>query len=125
MTFTDIGRCIVVLVVDDEPLLRLHAVDVVQGAGMAAVEASNAEEAIRILEHRPDICIVFTDLNMPGSMGGLKLAQVIRERWPPMELILTSGNTTPREGALPERGRFFPKPYRASEIMEALHRFAA
>jgi CheY-like chemotaxis protein len=83
---------ICVLVVEDEVLSRLHAVDLVEDAGYTAIEASNADEAIAILEARKDIRIVFTDIDMPGSMDGLKLAHAIRKRWPPIELILTSGH---------------------------------
>jgi CheY-like chemotaxis protein len=113
-----------VLVVEDEPLVRLHAIALVQDAGFEAVEASNADEAIAILEARKDIRIVFTDIHMPGSMDGLKLAHAIRHRWPPIELILTSGHFNLREHELPARGRFFPKPYNDHEIRNALHKFA-
>jgi CheY-like chemotaxis protein len=81
-----------VLVVEDEFFSRWHAVDLVEAAGYKAIEASTADEAIAILEARKDIRVVFTDINMPGSMDGLKLARAIRDRWPPIELILTSGH---------------------------------
>jgi len=114
-----------VLVVEDAFLNRLHAVNLVEDAGYIAVEASNADEAITILETRKDIRIVFTDIDMPGSMDGLKLAHAIRERWPPIELILTSGHFDLSDDEIPERGRFFPKPYRDQEIISALQHFAA
>jgi CheY-like chemotaxis protein len=98
-----------VLVVEDEFFSRLHAVDLVNNAGYTAIEASNADAAIAILEARKDIRIVLTDINMPGSMDGLKLAHAIRKRWPPIELILTSGHHF-TDDDMPERGRFFPKP---------------
>ena len=113
---------IYVLVVEDEFLSRLHAVNLVEEAGYKAVEASNAEEAIAILEARKDIRIVFTDVDMPGTMDGLKLAHAIRTRWPPIELIVTSGHF---DHDMPERGRFFPKPYGDREIISALRHFAA
>jgi len=109
-----------VLVVEDDFLNRLHAVNVVEDAGYIAVEASNADEAITILEAGKDIRIVFTDIDMPGSMDGLRLAHAIRERWPPIELILTSGHFDLSDDEIPERGRFFPKPYRDQEIISAL-----
>ena len=115
---------IYVLVVEDEFLSRLHAVSLVEEAGYKAVEASNAEEAIAVLEARKDIRIVFTDIDMPGTMDGLKLAHAIRTRWPPIELIVTSGHFDLRED-MPERGRFFPKPYGDREIISALRHFAA
>ena len=114
-----------VLVVEDDFLNRLHAVNLVEDAGYIAVEASDADEAITILEARKDIRIVFTDIDMPGSMDGLKLAHTIRERWPPIELILTSGHFDIRNDEIPERGRFFPKPYRDQEIISALQHFVA
>jgi len=114
-----------VLVVEDDFLNRLHAVNLVEDAGYIAVEASNADEAITILEARKDIRIVFTDIDMPGSMDGLKLAHAIRERWPPIELILTSGHFDLSDDEIPEHGRFFPKPYRDQEIISALQHFVA
>jgi CheY-like chemotaxis protein len=114
-----------VLVVEDEFFSRWHAVDLVEAAGYRTIEASNADEAIAILESRKDIRVVFTDINMPGSMDGLKLARAIRDRWPPIELILTSGHFSVPESDIPERGLFFPKPYRDEEIVSALHKFAS
>lgn len=114
-----------VLVVEDEFLSRWHAVELVEAAGYRVVEASSADEAIAILEARKDIRVVFTDINMPGSMDGLKLARAIRDRWPPIELILTSGHFDVPERDIPERGLFFPKPYRDEEIVAALHKFAS
>jgi two-component system, response regulator PdtaR len=116
---------IYVLVVEDESFPRLHAIKLVEDAGFTAVEATNADEAIAILEARKDIRIVFTDIDMPGSMDGLKLAHAIRKRWPPIELVLTSGHFDIGEDQLPERGLFFSKPYRDPEIISALQHFAA
>jgi len=116
---------IYVLVVEDEFLSRLHAVSLVEEAGYKAVEASNAEEAIAVLEARKDIRIVFTDIDMPGTMDGLKLAHAIRTRWPPIELIVTSGHFHLSDAEMPERGQFFPKPYRDEEIISALHHFVS
>jgi CheY-like chemotaxis protein len=113
----------VVLVVEDEFLVRLHAVHIVEQAGFEAVEAGSADEAISILEARKDIRIVFTDIHMPGSMDGLKLAHAIRERWPPIELILTSAHFNLTNSDLPARGCFFPKPYQDDAIINALRHF--
>jgi CheY-like chemotaxis protein len=116
----------VVLVVEDEPLMLLDAVDLVSEAGFEAIGAKNADEAIRILESRDDIRIVFTDVNMPGSMDGIRLAHAVRHRWPPIEIIVTSGLTLANvQELLPERGIFFPKPYTPAQIASALHRLAA
>ena len=114
-----------VLVVEDEFFSRLHAVDLVEAAGYRAIEASNADEAIAILETRNDIRTVFTDIDMPGSMDGLKLARAVRDRWPPIELILTSGHFDVQENKIPERGLFFSKPYLDQEIVSALQKFAS
>jgi CheY-like chemotaxis protein len=116
---------LLVLVVEDEPLMRLHAVWLVESAGYDAIEASNADEAIALLEARKDIRIVFTDIDMPGSMDGLKLAACVRKRWPPIELIVTSGHFDLDDADLPARGRFFPKPYSDEEIVDTLHALAA
>jgi CheY-like chemotaxis protein len=81
----------VVLVVEDEMLLRMRTVDMVEDAGFTSVEAVDADEAVAILESRSDIALLFTDIQMPGSMDGLKLAHAVHERWPPIKIILVSG----------------------------------
>jgi CheY-like chemotaxis protein len=111
----------VVLIVEDEFLLRMHAVDMTQAAGFEVVEAANADEAIDILETRPDITVVLTDIQMPGSMDGLKLARAIRGRWPPIKIVATSGHVNVAEADLPEGGRFLPKPYSPQQIAGVLH----
>jgi CheY-like chemotaxis protein len=68
------------------------------------METANADEAIRILESRNDIRIVFTNIEMPGSMDGVKLAARVRDRWPPIEIILTSGYLTAEDVALQRAG---------------------
>jgi CheY-like chemotaxis protein len=110
----------VILVVEDESFLRMNAVEMIEAAGYVALEASNADEAIAILENRDDIRVVFTDIQMPGSMDGLKLAQAVRGRWPPIEIIATSGQVMLGEQDLPARGRFVPKPYSAAQIANTL-----
>jgi CheY-like chemotaxis protein len=106
----------VVLIVEDEFLLRMNAIDMIRGAGFEAVEAADADEAIRILETRRDITVVFTDIQMPGSMDGLKLARAVRGRWPPIKIVATSGHINVTEMDLPDGGRFLPKPYAADQI---------
>jgi len=110
----------VVLIVEDEFLLRSHAVDMIAGAGFEVVEAANADEAIEILEARRDITVVFTDIQMPGSMDGLKLARAVRGRWPPIKIIATSGQFDVGTADLPEGGRFLPKPYNSTQITGVL-----
>jgi CheY-like chemotaxis protein len=114
------GRKLVVLVVEDENLIRLSALDMVEEAGFEAIAASDADEAIRILESRNDIRAVFTDVHMPGSMDGLRLARVVRNRWPPVALIVTSGRRSVLETDLPPGGRFLDKPYEPAQIEAAL-----
>ncbi len=113
-----------VLVVEDEPLTRMSAIDVIEAAGYAVLEASNADEAIALLETRPEIRVVFTDIEMPGSMNGLKLAFAVRERWPPVTLIVASGRIQPLRTELPPQTKFLRKPYRDEEILSAIQAVA-
>src|SRR6266478_959186 len=110
----------VVLIVEDELLLRMNAVDMIGAAGFEAIEAANADEAIEVLESRRDITVVFTDIQMPGSMDGLKLARAVRGRWPPIRIIATSGHVHVGETDLPEGGRFLPKPYSPGQVTGVL-----
>jgi CheY-like chemotaxis protein len=114
------GQRPVVLVVEDEQLIQSTALAMVEEVGFEAIAASDADEAIRILESRNDIRAVFTDIHMPGSMDGLRLARVVRNRWPPVALIVTSGRTKVLETDLPTGGRFLPKPYQLAQIETAL-----
>ena len=114
-----------VLVVEDEALLRMAAVDFVEDAGFKAIEASNADEAILVLEARTDIHVVFTDVDMPGSMDGLRLAEAVRGRWPPIQIIVTSGHRIVTVDVLPPGSVFFAKPYREEEIVATLQRMVA
>ena len=110
----------VVLIVEDEFLLRMDAVDMITSAGFEAVEAANADAAIEILEARRDIAVVFTDIQMPGSMDGLKLARAVRGRWPPIKIVATSGHVRVAETDLPAGGRFLPKPYSPTQVTGVL-----
>ncbi|GJD51217.1 Sensor kinase CckA [Methylobacterium crusticola] len=114
----------VVLVVEDEPILRMMAVDMVEEAGFEVEEAANAAEAVAILERRPGIRIVFADLAMPGTMDGMRLAAAIRGRWPPIEIILTSGHYARDAVTLPARGAFFAKPYDRRAVVATMRRMA-
>jgi two-component system, response regulator PdtaR len=115
----------VVLAVEDEPLILMLAIDMIRDAGFEALSASNADHAVRILESRSDIRIVFTDINMPGSMDGIRLAQAVRGRWPPIKIIVTSGFGGGDLKLLPEGSQFIPKPYDAGQISDALRNLAA
>ena len=109
-----------VLIVEDEPLVRLDAVRAIEDAGFEVIEAANADEAIRILENRGDIRVVFTDVHMPGSIDGLKLAHAVRNRWPPIKIIVASGHGLVSEQDLPKGGRFFAKPYNSTQITDTI-----
>ena len=113
---------LVVLVVEDEPLLRLVAVEMVEDGGFDALEANGSTAAIRILEVRLDIRLVFTDIDMPGGINGLELAAIVRDRWPPIAIIITSGKSAPMVRDMPKGTPFFAKPYRPEEVMAAMHR---
>jgi len=110
----------VVLVVEDEMLLRMCAVDMVEDAGYTPVEAADADEAVAILESRSDIALMLTDVQMPGSMDGLKLAHAVHDRWPPIKIILVSGQLTLAEADIPVDSRFFGKPFAAQEMIAEL-----
>ena len=110
----------VVLIVEDDFLLRIDAVEMIKAAGFEVIEAANADQAIKVLEARYDITVVFTDVQMPGSMDGLKLAEAVRGRWPPIKIIATSGRLNVGDTDLPEGGRFLPKPYNHSQVARVL-----
>ncbi len=115
----------VVLVVEDSAVIRMGAIGLVLDAGYEALEATNADEAIRILESRSDIDLVFTDVQMPGTMDGIKLAHYIRDRWPPVKLMVASGKEIVEESSLPKGSRFFSKPYNDHAIADAMARLLA
>ena len=113
----------VVLVVEDEPLLLMMAGEIVEDAGFEPILAHNADEAILILELRDDISIVFTDVRMPGSMDGIRLAAAVRDRWPPIKLVVVSGHVT-GASELPAGTHFYRKPYIAEKIAASLRELA-
>jgi two-component sensor histidine kinase/CheY-like chemotaxis protein len=109
-----------VLVVEDEMVLRMRAVDIVEDAGFTPVEAVNADEALAILESRSDIDLLFTDIQMPGSMDGLKLAHAVHDRWPAIKIILVSGQVKPSDAERPADSRFFGKPLGVGQMISEL-----
>jgi CheY-like chemotaxis protein len=110
-----------VLIVDGEALIRISAVHIVEDAGFSSLEASNADDTIKMLEERRDIRAVFTDINMSGSMDGWKLARAIRGRWPPVHLIVTSGSNMLNQEQLPVHARFISKPYTVQHLTNTLY----
>src|ERR1700686_2420193 len=117
---TDSPQVANVLVVEDEMVLRMRAVDIVEDAGFCPVEAVNADQAISILESRSDISLLFTDIQMPGSMDGLKLAHAVHDRWPSIKIILVSGQVTPTDAERPADSRFFGKPLAVEQMIGEL-----
>jgi CheY-like chemotaxis protein len=112
------GDPLVVLLVEDEPLVRMTATDELEEAGFQVLEAANADVALTVLEARSDeVHVLFTDVHMPGSMDGMELAEQVHARWPHVRLLISSGYARPREDEIPDDGRFVPKPYRASTLV--------
>jgi len=109
-----------VLVVEDEMVLRMRAVDIVEDAGFTAVEAVNADEALSILESRSDISLMLSDIQMPGSMDGLKLAHAVHDRWPSIKIILVSGQVKVSDTDKPADSRFFGKPLEVKQMIAEL-----
>jgi CheY-like chemotaxis protein len=117
MTHGNAGSKPAILVVDDEEILHLHAADLLEENGYDVVEAPNAEAALKTLENRPDVRLLFTDIQMPGRIDGMELARLVHERWPHILLVMTSGRQQPSQAEIPDHGRFIAKPYRAQELL--------
>ena len=110
-----------ILVVEDEPLIRLGLASVIEEAGYEVVEASNATEAIRVLEADRTVGLVLTDVDMPGGMDGIRLAHYVRRLWPPIQLIVISGKVGVKPGELPVGARFIGKPYQEPQLLGLVH----
>ena len=115
----------VVLVVEDEVLVRMGIADHLGEHGFTVLEAADADEARDILDGNRDIGAVFTDIDMPGSMDGLKLAAIVRDRWPPVRILVTSGHRQVEASDLPRDAQFFPKPYNPDKLAAALRDLTA
>ena len=109
-----------VLVVEDEPLVRMGIVFHLSDEGFEVLEAANADQAIALLEQNASIHLVFTDIDMPGSMDGLKLSAFVRKRWPPVRIIVTSGKRLVEATDLPDGSMFFGKPYQLDAVTAAM-----
>ena len=107
----------VVLMVEDEMMLRMCVIDMVEDAGYTPIEARGVDEAVAILESRSDIALMCTDIQMPGSMDGLELAHTVRARWPSIKIIVVSGQLNPLGIDLPPCSRFFGKPLEAGKMI--------
>lgn len=114
-----------ILIVEDEPFVRYDLVDFFSDRGLRVFEAEDAGSAISTLETNPSIRIVLTDIEMPGSMDGLKLAHYVRHRYPPTILVIASGRVSPSEAELPERAMFVSKPFDPRQVLREIERMAA
>jgi CheY-like chemotaxis protein len=110
----------IVLVVEDDVLVRMNTADVIRDLGFSVLEAVDADQAIALLESTPAITVLFTDIQMPGSMDGLRLAAVVRDRWPPVALLITSGKLSPHTADMPAGAHFIQKPYHPLQIGDQL-----
>ena len=119
------GNKISVLVVEDEPLIRMDVVDQLEADGFEVFEAANADEAIALLASHSSIQVMFTDIDMPGSMDGLKLSAAVRDRWPPVKIIVTSGHRLVEITDLPDGSVFFSKPYRHDAVISSMRELLA
>lgn len=115
----------VVLIVEDEALIRMDVADFLTDAGMTTVEASTADEALKVLSERPEVDVVFTDVHMPGTMDGIELANTIRRTYPEIGVIIASGLARLSASSLPLNMRFFSKPYDLNEIVDSISTFTA
>ena len=114
-----------VLVVEDEPLVRMDVVDQLEREGFRVFEAATADQAVALLEAQQTIRLLFTDIDLPGSMDGLKLAAAVRNRWPPVKIIVTSGHRTIEVTDMPDGSVFFAKPYRHAGVMTSIRELLA
>lgn len=109
-----------ILVVEDETLIRMVSTEMLEDAGFRVIEAQSADEALKILEQAADVQLLFTDIRMPGSMDGLELAELVHRRWPNIRLLLTSGHRSLGETEVPDQGRFVPKPYSVTAVINQI-----
>jgi DNA-binding NtrC family response regulator len=112
-----------ILIVEDEVLTSEYLEFVLQEAGYEAIPAASAEEAIEVLEHRADVDLVVTDINLPGGTNGLQLATLVRSRWPAMNIIVVTGYSAPKSEEIPAGSLFVPKPYNAQKMIDAVRHF--
>jgi two-component system, response regulator PdtaR len=113
-----------ILLVEDEPLVRETNIDVLQEAGFRVLEARDADEAFGLLRHRPDVEVVLTDVDMPGSIDGFEFARLAAQGWPDVRVVVMSGKTTPGPGDLPQEAVFLSKPFRPESLTALLRRLA-
>jgi CheY-like chemotaxis protein len=106
-----------ILVAEDDVLLRLHAAGLLEENGYTVVEANSAEQALKVMETRKDVRMLFTDIQMPPGIDGLELARQVHGRWPKVLLVITSGQKQPTKAEIADDGQFISKPYDAQELL--------
>lgn len=116
---SDPGRSIA-LVVEDEPLILMDAVDILESDGFEVIEAWNADKALRILIERDGVDLVFTDVHMPGRLDGFALAREVKDRWPATKVVVCSGHVTPGPNNLPPGAVFINKPFSAKLVHDTI-----
>lgn len=109
-----------ILVVEDEPVIRMCAAALVEDAGFAPIEVGDAASALAQLESREGIAVLFTDINLPNGMDGLTLAAEVGRRWPDIRILIASGRTAPPASQLSGKVSFIPKPYGSDDFATAL-----
>jgi CheY-like chemotaxis protein len=117
------SKLVAILIVEDELLLRMDISDDLERHGYEVLQATNADDAIKVLEARDDIRTIFTDIDLPGSTDGLKLAAAVRHRWPPINIIITTGMKAPHADDMPVRSLFVGKPYQNPQVLKAIRSF--
>jgi two-component system, response regulator PdtaR len=117
MTYVTTSAHPTILVAEDDGFLRLMASEVLESHGYTVVEADSAEEAIKVMESRKDVRLLFTDIQMPPGCDGLELAREVHARWPKVLLVITSGQVQPSRDQIADHGRFIRKPYRGKDLL--------
>ena len=115
---------LVVLVVEDEPIVRFDVIQSFEDAGFEVVDAYDADHALLALERRPDVSAVFTDVHMPGRLNGVELARMVHQLRPDVQVLVTSGVMRVQRDDLPEGGHFVPKPNDASQVAQLIRNLA-
>ena len=114
-----------IMVVEDDPILRGDAVTLLEEAGLSVVQMDNADDALAFIYDQPaDVAAVFADINMPGHLSGLHLAETVARHWPSIPIVLSSGRVRPSE-TLPASVRFLPKPWHPLDVLTAMQAAAA
>ena len=112
-----------ILIVEVDVLANEHLEFILQQAGYEVVSATSADEAATLLEDRKDIRLIVTDVNLPGTMNGLRLAAVVKARRPAINIIIVTGYGAPKADEIPSGSLFVSKPYSARKMIEAVRHF--